>query len=98
MKKAGRVLARVGIGVVVLAILVLVIVAAAFTGGMKEMVDKIKASLHMYTASSEEEAKGMCDVWCSQELYKTWCDYEFKIGDAEKGCSELGSSCPDSGC
>lgn len=84
--------------IVILAILVLVIVAVSFTVGMKEMVDKIKEFFGMSTATSAEEAKNFCDVWCSQEQYKTWCTYQFKKIEEGKTfkCSDskIGSVCP----
>lgn len=95
MNKRGQEINITTIIIVVLAILVLVIVAAAFTGGMKEMIDKIKASLGMYQASDTEEAKNMCDVWCSQGLTDTWNSYTFKkLAEDKNTCAELtGTTC-----
>ena len=84
--------------IVILAVLVLLILVLSFTGGMKTAIDKIKVTLGLSVATSTEEAVEFCNLWCSQESYKTWCDYEFtKIGGATADnplyCRSLGTSC-----
>ena len=84
--------------IVILAILVLLIIVLAFTGGMKTAIDKIKVTLGLSVATSTEEAVEFCNLWCSQESYKTWCDYEFKkikgaSEESPKFCRDIGASC-----
>lgn len=88
--------------IVILAVLVLLILVLSFTGGMTTAIDKIKEVFSRSTATTLDEAKTSCDLWCSQESYKTWCGYEFeKIPGASKDnpkyCNDI-SSCPDAGC
>ncbi len=86
--------------IVILAVLVLLILVLSFTGGMKASIDK---TLGFSVATSTEEAVEFCNLWCSQESYKTWCGYEFtKIEGASKEepkyCRDIAGSCPSAGC
>lgn len=100
--KRGAELPMSTIIVVILVILVLVIVAAAFTGGMKTMFDKIKALFGVYSAADVEAARQLCDTWCSAKRQTTWCGYHFKgleYGEIkDPTCTNLGLSCDEVTC
>ncbi|MBU2523205.1 MAG: hypothetical protein KKE23_02860 [Nanoarchaeota archaeon] len=76
--------------VIILALITLVVVAAAFTGGMDQLMKKI-AGIGS-TIPGEEFASKTCESLCKSNS-SNFCTYEFSGDLKGKKCKEL-YSCP----
>jgi len=65
--------------VVILAILVLVILALYFTGGMKQLWQKITPAASAYDQTDLEQARNACTLYCSLNDKTSFCTHEFSV-------------------
>jgi len=84
--------------IIILAVLVLVIVAAAFSGGMNQLWQKITGVYQQSTAGDESIARLRCDNFCTLNDYQSWCATKFNINNVTKSCKEVGATCTAAGC
>ncbi|MBT4334563.1 hypothetical protein HOD61_01980 [archaeon] len=105
--KKGQSLSMNTIIIAILAILALVIIAAFFTGGMTNIVGKIKSMYGAQPIDTQQaiaECNGFCsnyeligledykDNFCGEKTYELDTDFDGKI-DVTKTCSQLGVTC-----
>jgi len=63
--------------VIILALITLVVVAAAFTGGMKQLIDKISGVTSAIPEADRLAAKVSCEQYCSAGAKDIYCNPSF---------------------
>ncbi len=87
--------------IIILALLVLVIVAMSFTGGMRELMDRITGVYKIYASEDLSMARDRCASECSLRP-ENFCALEIPIRNKETGkddsfkCtdSRISAKCP----
>ena len=75
--------------VIILALITLVVVAAAFTGGMKQLIDKISGVTSAIPEADRLAAKASCDQYCSAAAKDVYCNPSFTGTLAGKKCNDF---------
>lgn len=79
--KRGITISMPTIIITILSILVLIIVALSFTGGMTQLILKIKqvSGIAVSEEAATDLARQQCESWCSAGREKAFCDGVLKI-------------------
>ena len=77
--------------IIILALITLVVVAAAFTGGMKSLMDKISGITSAIPEADRLAAKASCDQYCSAGSKEVYCSPSFSGTLAGKKCNDFTS-------
>jgi len=72
--------------IIILALLTLVIVAAAFTGGMANLWEKIRGIAEAIPTAEVTSAQASCNVYCDGGMYYEFCNHKFAGALEGKTC------------